>query len=110
MLIISTESHSMSYQPATIVQAEGLEAQFLCQHPTDSGTIDWTINGVRLRNIDTSDGTIRTEGRGAAVEALVITALAQYNETEIVCIIYKRINGSVEVEYSTPSRLIIQGI
>ena len=99
----------MSYRPATVIQAEGLEAQFLCQHPTDSGTIDWTINGVHLRNIDTSDGSIRTEGRGAAVEALIIRALARYNGTEVVCIIFKRIDGSVEVESSTPAKLIIQG-
>ena len=63
------------YQLATVVQVEGLEAQFLCLHPTDSGTIDWTINGVRLRNIDTSDGSIRTEGHGAAVEALITIEL-----------------------------------
>ena len=93
---------------STIIQAEGLEAQFLCQHPTDSGTIDWTVNGVYLRNIDTSDGSIRTEGRGAAVEALIIRALAQYNGTEIVCITYARRNGSVDVEYSA-ARLFVQG-
>ena len=95
---------------STIVKAEGLEAEFLCQHPTDSGTIDWTIDGVHLRNIDTNDGSIRTEGRGAAVEALVIKALARYNGTEIVCITYARRNERVDVEYSTPARLLVQGM
>ena len=103
---------SANYRPATVVQAEGLEAEFFCQHPTDLGTIDWTIGGVRLRDIDTSDGSIRTEGRGAAVEALIIRALARFNETEIVCIIYSRQEGTtnLDVDYTQPARLIVQGI
>ena len=94
------------------MQAEGVDAVFLCQHPTDSGTIDWTINGTALRNIDTSThGFIRSEGRGAAIEALIITAVPQYyNNTAIVCLKYIRMNGAVILETSPTAMLIIQGI
>lgn len=67
------------------------------------------MDGVYLRNIDTSDGTIRTEGRGAGIEVLIIRALSQYNETEIVCITYIRRDGTITVEESAPARLLVQG-
>ena len=86
-----------------------MDAVFLCQHPTDSGTIDWIINGTTLRNIDTSNGLIRSEGRGAAVEALIITAIPEYNNTAIVCLRFIRINETVIIERSPPAVLVIQG-
>ena len=92
-----------------MVQAQGVDAVFLCQHPTDSGTIDWTINGTTLRNIDTSAGLIRSEGRGGATEALVITAIPEYNNTVIMCLRFIRTNGTVILERSPPAMLIIQG-
>ena len=98
-----------SLVPTSVVQAEGVDAVFLCQHPTDSGTIDWTINGTALRNIDTSGGLIRSEGRGAATEALIITAIPQYNNTIIVCLKFIRLNGTVTLEASPPAVLTIQG-
>ena len=96
--------------PKPITQAEGVDAVFLCQHPTDSGTIDWTINGTALRNIDTSNGLIRSEGRGAATEALIITAIAQYNNTVVVCYKFIRVNETVFLQTSPPALLTIQGI
>ena len=72
--------------PASVAQTECVDVVFLCRHPTNSSTIDWTINGTTLRNIDTSNGLIRSEGRGAAVEALIITAIPEYNNTAIVCL------------------------
>ena len=96
--------------PASVVQAEGLDATFLCQHPTDSGTIDWTINGTALRNIDTSNGLIRSEGRGAAVEALIIAAIPKYNNTVVACLKFIRINESVILETSPPAVLMVQGM
>ena len=95
--------------PASVVQAQGVDAEFLCQHPTDSGTIDWTINGTTLRNIDTSTGLIRSEGRGGVTEALVITAIPEYNNTVIVCLRFIRTNETVILERSPPAILIIQG-
>lgn len=102
-------SAAASIMPASVVQAEGLDAIFLCQHPTDSGTIDWTINGTALRNIDTSNGLIRSEGRGAAVEALIIAAIPKYNNTVVVCLKFIRINESVILETSPPAVLMVQG-
>ena len=95
--------------PASVVQADGLDAIFLCQHPTDSGTIDWTINGTTLRNIETSNGLIRSEGRGGAVEALIISAIPEYNNSIIVCLKFIRINATVIVETSPPAVLMVQG-
>lgn len=93
-----------------MIQAEGSQAVFLCQHPTDEGTIDWTLNGVQLRNINTRDRSIRTEGRGSATEALIISAAVQYNETEVVCITYiRQAEGPLRVEESAPATLTVQG-
>lgn len=96
-------------QPKSTIQAEGLEAVFQCQHPTNIGTIDWTLNGTHLRDIDTSASSIRTEGRGSAIEVLIMRALALYNETEIVCITYIRQDGVLSVEQSVPAKLLVQG-
>ena len=93
-----------------MIQAEGVDAEFLCQHPTDSGTIDWMINGTALRDIDTSNGLIRSEGRGGATEALIIAAIAQYNNTAVICRKYIRMNRTVTLETSPIATLTIQGI
>ena len=98
----------MASSPSTIVQAEGLDAEFLCEDP--AGTIDWKLNGTYLGNIDSSDGSIRREGRGSTTEALVVRAMAKYNNTDIHCVIfYTNGDGTVTVEQSEPAKLIIQG-
>ena len=61
--------------PISVIQAEGVDTVFLCQHPT----------GIFLQNTDTRNGLIRSEGHSAAVEALIITAVSQYNSA-IVCL------------------------
>ena len=97
-----------SLVPASVVQEAGVDAVFLCQHLTYSGTIEWIINGTALRNIDTSThGFIRSEGR-AAIKALIITAVPQYNNTAIVCLRIK--GGAVTLETSPIAMLIVQGI
>lgn len=98
----------LASSPSTIVQAEGLDAEFLCEDP--AGTIDWKLNETYLRNIDSSDGSIRREGRGSTTEALVVRAMAKYNNTDIHCVIfYTNGDGTVTVEQSEPAKLIIQG-
>ena len=52
----------------------GLDATFLRQHPTDSGTIEWIINGTRFRGASSND-MIVIEGRGNATEGLKMRAL-----------------------------------
>ena len=92
-----------------MVQAQGLNASFLCQHPTDSGTIQWIINGIRFRAVSNNDMII-IEGRGNATEALIIRALSQFNGTEVMCVLYIiEANGTVTVDRSTPVTLTIQG-
>ena len=94
----------------SVVQAQGLDAKFLCRHPTDSGTIQWQINGSMFRYVS-NEGLIRIEGRSDSTEALIIRALPQYNETEVVCVLYTiELNGNVTVDTSTPATLIVQGI
>ena len=73
--------------PDNVVQAEGLNATFLCQHPTDSGTIEWIINGTRFRGVS-GDDMIVIEGHANATEAVKIRALPQFNGTKVVCALY----------------------
>ena len=101
---------SGSILPATVVQAEGLDATFLCQLPTDSGSIEWQINGTSLHNVNTGEGQIIKEGRGEETEALIIPALPQFNGTSVACILYIiESNGTVVFIESAPAMLIIQG-
>ena len=96
-------------RPANITQALGLNATFLCQHPTDSGTIKWIINGTRFRGTS-SNGMIVIEGHGNATEGLRMRALPQLNGTEVVCVLYIiDPNGTVTVDRSTPATLTVQG-
>ena len=93
--------------PATVVQAEGLDATFLCQLPANYGSIEWQINGTSLRNVSISDGQIQREGRGEETEALIISALPQLNGTRVVCILY--ILETVTFIDSKPALLLVQG-
>ena len=96
--------------PSNVVQAQGLAAEFLCQHPTDSGTMQWLINGTLFRYVS-NDAFIRIESRGNSTKALIIRALPQYNGTEVVCVLYiVEPNGTLTVDRSTLVTLIIQGI
>ena len=90
------------------MQAQGLEAEFLCQHPTNSGTIQWLINETRFRYVS-YEAFLGIEGRPNATEALIMRALPQYNKTEVVCVSYIiEPNGTVTVDRSTPAVLIVQ--
>lgn len=102
-----------SIEPA-VVQAQDVHAEFLCPVPSDSVTaetlIDWQLNGTYLRNLDTSNGLIRVEGRNGTNEVLIIATIPQYNNTIVACVgFYIWPNGSVTVDQSPPTRLIIQG-
>ena len=102
---------SGSILPATVVQAEGLNATFLCQLTANDGSIEWQVNGTSLRNVNASEGQIRRGGRGEATEALVVLSLPQFNGTSVVCILYIiEPNGTVAFIESTPALLIIQGL
>ena len=104
-----------SVQPDSVVQAQEVDAEFYCPLSSDSVTteilVDWQINGTYLRNLDTSNGLIRLEGRDGANEVLIIAAVPQYNNTIIACVaFYLWPNGSVTVDQSPSTRLVIQGI
>ena len=93
-----------------MTQALGLNAIFLCPHPTDSGTIEWIINGARFKRASIN-GTIVIEGHGSATEGLRMRALPQFNGTEVVCVLYIiDPNRTVTVvDRSTPATLTVQG-
>ena len=97
-----------SISPTKVVQAEGLDAAFLCQLPTTGSAIEWHINRTSLHNVNADGGQIRKEGRGNDTEALIIPALPQFNGTSIVCILYIiEPNGAVAFIESAPAQLII---
>ena len=99
-----------SILPTTVVQAEGLDATFLCQVPTSGIAIGWQINGTSFRSVNAGEGHIKNEGRGNNTEALIIPALPQFNRTSIVCILYIiELNGTADFIESTPALLIVQG-
>ena len=99
-----------SISPTTVVQAEGLDATFLCQLPTAGITIEWQVNRTSLRNVNAGEHPIRREGRGNNTEAVIIPALLQFNGTSIVCILYTiEPNGTADFIESTPALLIVQG-
>ena len=101
---------SGSVLPATVVQAEGKDATFLCQLLAGSSAIEWQINGTSLRNVNISRGQIRRQGRGEETVALIITALPQFNGTSVVCILYIiETNGTVTFAESKPAHLFVQG-
>ena len=60
----------------------------LYQHPTYSGSIEWLINGTRLRNFNAGEAAIRREGHGETTEVLIIPAISQFNGLSVVCTIY----------------------
>ena len=99
-----------SISPAIVVQAEGLDATFLCQLPAAGIAIEWQINRTSLSNVNAGEGQIRKEGRGNDTEALIIPALPQFNGTNVVCILYIiEPNGTADFIESTPALLIVQG-
>ena len=74
-----------------MTQALGLDARFLCQHPTDTGTIEWIINGTRFRGASSySNSMIVIEAHGNATEGLKMRTLPQFNGTKVVCLLYIR--------------------
>ena len=64
-----------------------------------------------FRNVNASVGQIRKGGRGEEIEALIIPALVQFNQTSVMCILYIiEPNGTVAFIESSPAMLIVQGI
>ena len=99
-----------SHWPADVVQAEGLDATFLCQHPTNSGSIEWLINGTSMRNINAEEIAISRGRLGDSTETLAISAISQYNGSSVVCTLYIiEPNGTAMVIDSTPATLTVQG-
>jgi hypothetical protein len=96
-----------------VTQAEGVVAKFLCRHP-QTVAFGWMINGTALTLIEPrppeiQDGSVLlSDGMGGLVstEALNITAVPNYNATEIVCFAFLA-NGTKDL--SSPALLSVQG-
>ena len=88
-------------------------ARFFCRHP-QTIAFGWKINGTALTLInprppEIKDGSVLlSDGMGGAVstEALNITALPNYNATEVVCVAFLS-NGTQD--FSSPAILTVQG-
>ena len=94
-----------------VVQAEGLNATFFCQLPSNdgSGSIEWQINGTSLRNMNTVRIIARV-GRGNETEVLIVHAFSQLNKTGVVCVLYI-IDENMTATFieSTRATLTVQG-
>ena len=67
-------------------------------------------NGTSLHNVNISGGRILKQGRGEVTEAVIISALPQFNGTSVVCIPYIiETNGTVTFIESKPALLFVQG-
>ena len=102
-----------SLEPSSVTQAEGVVARFFCRHP-QTVAFGWMINGTALTLIEPrppeiKDGSVLlSDGMGGAIstEALNITALPNYNATEVVCVAFLS-NGTKDL--SSPAILSVQG-
>ena len=90
--------------PTSVTQAEGVDATFLCQYPQAAG-INWIVNGTALNQLNP-----RPQEIGDVANSLKITALPNYNSTEIKCIA-TLLNGTVAMtELSSTATLTVQGM
>ena len=85
-----------------MIQAEGVVATFLCQHP-QADNINWRLNGTGLNRLNPRPSGIRV---GEIGDLLNITALSGYNNTEVRCVALL-LNGTTEL--SSPVYLTVQG-
>ena len=91
--------------PITQEVATGAEAVFRCRRPT-ADVIRWRVNGSLVGRNPPPDITpsIIRDDNGNSVDTLTITALPQYNGTEVVCV--ARFDDSRPEELSQPAILI----
>ena len=67
--------------PSSLTVAVGEEAVFLCRYP--GATIIWQINGTAV--VDSQLVTLTSSGE-QLLDTLTITALPEYNGTEVQCV------------------------
>ena len=103
-------------QPASITQAEGVVATFLCQYPQAIG-LNWIINGTALNQLHLSgviDSSIPLHddktNSSIITETLNITAYGRYNGTEVRCFATLLNVTKSWTEFSSTATLTIQGI
>ena len=102
--------------PASITQAEGVVATFLCQYPQAIG-LNWIVNGTGLSQLPLPgllDSSIplyddRTNS-SIITETLNVTAYARYNDTKVRCFA-TLLNGTrYWTELSSTATLTVQGL
>ena len=96
---------AFTVQPTSVVQAEGVTAQFTCQNQ-DAIKLTWSIGGVFLSHHHPPNVTV--ERNMLLVSTLNLLVLGQYNGTSsIQC---KAIFSATSSELSQMAELLIQGI
>ena len=86
--------------PSSLTIAVGEEAVFLCRYP--GATINWRINGTAV--VSSSSITVTSSGE-QALDTLTITALPEYNGTEVQCVVLLQ---DLSVQQAPPVYLTIK--
>ena len=105
MIVISPANFSIV--PTNVTQAEGLNALFFCRHDAAEG-YKWSVNNVPITIIGSpniSAHLIAAIDNGALISRLTITALPEYNESDVECVAFIE-NGRSNTQ---PVTLTIQG-
>ena len=111
--ILHSQEQIFSLVPFSVTQAEGVVARFFCWHP-QTIAFGWMINGTALiliepRPPEIKDGSVLlSDDMGGAIstEAFNITALPNYNATEVACVAFQS-NGTKDL--CSPAILTNQG-
>ena len=78
------------------------EAVFRCQYP--GASIVWRINGSSPSSYSSDSITVEDSADGQRFDTLTITALPEYNGTEVMC---WAVLSDFSVQQSQPAHLII---
>ena len=91
--------------PRSLNVAVNEVAVFNCEHSASDGIV-WRINGTNSRDLPGFGSTIFESISGRS-HALSITAIAEYNSTQIKCVAL--FTDSYPIETRIPAELVIQG-
>ena len=90
--------------PSSVVVGVREEAVFMCRYP--GASINWRINGSGPSSYSSDSITVDNSADGQRSDTLRITALPEYNGTEVVCV---ALLSDFTVQRSVPAHLIVDG-
>lgn len=89
IILLCTASSQFFTAPQDVVQAQGLEADFVCFYSPAAIDHIFTVNGTSFSNISYAileEAELRTQTMSSGVKKLSMLALPNYNRTQISCI------------------------